>query len=474
MKAQGVGYEEVYDVFAIRIILDSPLSSEKADCWKVYSLVTDIYPPSPERLRDWISAPRPSGYESLHTTVLGPGKRWVEVQIRSLRMDEIAEKGHAAHWQYKDSKADRGTAAWLKNIRELLENPTPDAFSDVHEVRPGQGPEHIFVFTPGGDLRQLGAGATVLDFAFDIHSRVGSECIGAKVNGRNVTIRHKLANGDQVEIITSKNQHPKPDWLGFVVSSKARARIRRALKEQVHQEAAQGRETLERKFRNWKIPFTDEHIARLIRRFRFKDSVELYAAVATEKIDLKEVREYLREDPSKPSGSKEAPREGGRTYPSKTEKQASDVLEIDQRQDRLNVEYSLGKCCNPIFGDEVFGFVTVSKGITVHRVNCPNASGMLERYPYRVIPVRWKASAGQGAYVATIRISGEDRLGMVSAITEVISNDMKVNMRSITIDASGGHFEGQLSVNVFDTQHLEALLRKLQKIEGVSRALRAD
>lgn len=474
MKAQGVDYEEVFDVFAIRIILDSSTESEKADCWKVYSLVTDIYAPNPDRLRDWISVPRASGYESLHTTVLGPGKRWVEIQIRSRRMDEVAEKGHAAHWQYKDSKADRSTAEWLRSIRELLENPSPDAFQDASIARTALAEQPIFVFTPEGDLRKLSAGATVLDFAFDIHSSLGASCVGARVNGRNVTIRQRLQNGDHVEIITSKSQRPKPDWLGFVVSSKARTRIRRALKEAEHRDAAMGREILERKFRNWKVVFNDENVARIIKKFRFKDSVELYASIAGERIDLKEIKELLTSDSTK--AAPQTPAAPGQQKESQQgkQKQTPDVLEIDQSLQRTNVEYSLGKCCNPIFGDPVFGFVTVSKGITIHRVNCPNASGMIARYPYRVIRVKWKETSEANSYLATIRISGEDKLGIVSAITEIISKDMKVNMRSITFDSSGGRFEGLLVVQVVDTQHLDALLHRLQKIEGVNRAIRAD
>lgn len=474
MKKQGVDFEQVYDVFAIRIILDDIQESEKADCWKVYSLVTDIYPPNPERLRDWISVPKASGYESLHTTVLGPGKRWVEVQVRTRRMDEIAEKGHAAHWQYKDSTADITTAQWLTSIRELLENPEPDVFQEANVAKADFYSDKIFVFTPTGDLRKLSQGATVLDFAFDIHTRIGSECTGARVNGKNVTIKHKLENGDHVEIQTSKNQNPKPDWLGFVVSSKAKSRIRRALKEARHQEAAEGKETLERKFRNWKLPFTDESIASLIRKFGFSDSVELYAAVAREKLNLREVKDYLtlpekfEKSDQQPGIDKPLTDKGERTK----DMVSGEVLEIDRDLDRVN--FRLASCCNPIFGDDIFGFVTVSKGITIHRVNCPNATDLTERYPYRIIKARWKKSDNETSYVTSIRLSGEDKLGIVNALSEVISNDMKVNMRSLTFDTQDGRFEGLISVNIYDIQHLEALIKKLLKIDGINKAVREE
>jgi GTP pyrophosphokinase len=474
MKKQGVDFEQVYDVFAIRIILDKTLESEKADCWKVYSLVTDIYPPEPDRLRDWVSSPRPNGYESLHTTVFGPGKRWVEVQIRTRRMDDIAEKGHAAHWQYKDKKADLASAAWLKSIREMLAHPQADAFQRARLAKTDLYSDKIFVFTPNGDLRKLPAGASVLDFAFEIHTRIGSECTGAKVNGKNVSIRHKLQNGDVVEIQTSKNQRPKSDWLGFVVSTKARIRIRRAMKEAQHQEAATGREMLERKLKSWKCQFNDENISKIIKHLKYKDSIELYAAVAAEKVDLKAIKLLLTEAPKDTNG-------GNGTQPAMeallrpvadSGETGGDVLEVDKDIRKLN--FSLASCCNPIFGDDIFGFVTVSKGITIHRVSCPNAADLTERYPYRIIKARWKNTSENSSYIATIRISGKDKMGIVNTISEVISNEMKVNMRSLSFESEGGRFSGIISVNVLDTRHLEALLRKLQKIDGISKASRAD
>lgn len=472
MKKQGVDFDQVYDVFAVRIIIDDLIETEKASCWKVYSLVTDIYSPSPERLRDWISTPKASGYESLHTTVLGPGKRWVEVQVRSRRMDDIAEKGHAAHWQYKDSKADQSSASWLKSIRDLLEKPQSDAFRDAHDAKADFYSDKIFVFTPNGDLRKLPQNATVLDFAFDIHTKVGSECMGAKVNNKNVTIKHILKNGDLVEIQTSKNQSPKSDWLGFVTTTKAKTRIKRALKEAIHKEASQGREILERKLKNWKLPFNDENLAILIKKFKFRDSVDLYAAVAKERIDLKELRDFLR-DPEKPSnGDKSiaAPMAPLSRNEPPAKPISGDILEIDKNLNSIN--FSLAKCCNPIFGDDIFGFVTVSKGITIHRVSCPNATELSERYPYRLIKAKWKQAQESSSYIASIKLVGTDKLGIVNSISEVISHDMKVNMRSLSFDTIDGRFEGSVTVNVFDTQHLEALLRKLQKIDGITRAIR--
>lgn len=474
MKKQGVDFEQVYDVFAIRIILEKTLESEKGDCWKVYSLVTDIYHPEPDRLRDWVSSPRPNGYESLHTTVFGPGKRWVEVQIRTRRMDDIAEKGHAAHWQYKDKKADLASAAWLKSIREMLAHPQADAFQRARLAKTDLYSDKIFVFTPNGDLRKLPSGASVLDFAFEIHTRIGSECTGAKVNGKNVSIRHKLQNGDVVEIQTSKNQRPKSDWLGFVVSTKARSRIRRAIKEAQHQEAAAGREVLERKLKSWKCQFNDENISKIIKHLKYKDAIELYAAIAAEKADIKAIKLLLTEAPKEANGTNGA--QAGVeallrpvTTPVET---GGDVLEVDKDIRKLN--FSLASCCNPIFGDDIFGFVTVSKGITIHRVSCPNAADLTERYPYRIIKARWKNTSENSSYIATIRISGNDKMGIVNTISEVISNEMKVNMRSLSFESEGGRFSGIISVNVLDTRHLEALLRKLQKIDGISKASRAE
>lgn len=474
MKKQGVDFEQVYDVFAIRIILDKTLESEKADCWKVYSLVTDIYHPEPDRLRDWVSSPRPNGYESLHTTVFGPGKRWVEVQIRTRRMDDIAEKGHAAHWQYKDKKADLASAAWLKSIRELLAHPQADAFQRARLAKTDLYSDKIFVFTPNGDLRKLPADASVLDFAFEIHTRIGSECTGAKVNEKNVSIRHKLQNGDVVEIQTAKNQRPKSDWLGFVVSTKARSRIRRAMKEAQHQEAAAGREMLERKLKSWKCQFNDENISKIIKQLKYKDSIELYAAVAAEKVDLKTIKLLLTETHKDANGSNGTlPGMEAMLRPVATPGETGgDVLEVDK--DIRNLNFSLASCCNPIFGDDIFGFVTVSKGITIHRVSCPNAADLTERYPYRIIKAKWKNTSENSSYIATIRISGNDKMGIVNTISEVISNEMKVNMRSLSFESEGGRFSGIISVNVLDTRHLEALLRKLQKIDGILKANRAE
>ncbi|HOH98938.1 MAG TPA: RelA/SpoT family protein [Bacteroidales bacterium] len=472
MKVQGVDYEQVYDVFAIRVILNQTIESEKADAWKVYSLITDIYPPNPERLRDWITTPKASGYESLHTTVFGPGKRWFEVQIRSRRMDDVAEKGHAAHWSYKDAAADVSSTAWLNQIRSLLEHQVAEAFEKAHQAKTDLYSDKIFIFTPDGDLRKLPAGSSVLDFAYEIHTRIGNTCTGAKVNGKNVTLKHKLENGDNVAILTSKNQQPKSDWLGYVVSTKAKSRIKRALKEDLLKEVALGKEIVERKFRNWKIPFSDEVINKVIRHFHFRDSLEFYAAVSAGRFDLLDAKEILKEE-NNSTHEKQPITAPQSLQPSRlSETETVDILEIDDSLDHVN--YNLAPCCNPIFGDDVFGFVTVSKGISVHRLNCPNAADLLNRYPYRIVEVKWRKSSGLSSYQATIKVSGTDELGMVNQISEVISQDMKVNMRSLSFETNGSRFEGSITLNVHDTQHLEALIRKIQKVKGVLRVVRGD
>jgi guanosine-3',5'-bis(diphosphate) 3'-pyrophosphohydrolase len=466
MRKQKVEFDEVYDKFAIRIIIDTPLKKEKADCWRVYSIITDHYQPNPERLRDWISVPKSNGYESLHTTVVVPGGDWVEVQIRTVRMNEIAEKGLAAHWKYKGIKGQAGIDQWIERVRETLENSEMDASNLMEDLKLSQFSKEIFVFTPNGDLKKFPEDATVLDFAFDIHSDVGASCVGARVNGKNVPIRYKLKNGDKVEILRSKNQKPKMDWLNVVVTSKAKGKIKLALKEAKLKEAEHGKEILKRRFRNWKIEFDDHSIRRLIRHYKYRDAIDLYFDVATEKTDLLEIKEVLT--------SSEKPVEH---KPEKIEEQAlerlvssasaesGDFLVIDEKL--ANVEYKLAPCCNPILGDAIFGFVTIRSGITIHRTNCPNAHQMLSRYGYRVVKARWSKSDKNAFFPVTLRITGMDDLGIVSNISDVISKDLQVNMRSITIDSDDGMFEGSITLFVKDTQHLEALIRKLKKVKGV-------
>jgi guanosine-3',5'-bis(diphosphate) 3'-pyrophosphohydrolase len=385
MKNQGVEFEEVYDLFAVRIIINSETENEKSDCWRAYSIVTDLYQPDPSRLRDWISVPKSNGYESLHTTVVGPRGKWVEVQIRSLRMDEIAEKGLAAHFKYKGIKGEGGLDTWLSKMREILESSEKEDNAFMDQVRSGLYTDEVFVFTPKGDLRQLPAGATVLDFAFDIHTAVGASCVGGKVNGKNVTIRYVLRNGDHVSILRSKHQKPK-DWLSFVVTTKAKTKIKQVLNEEKTKAAAEGKEILMRRLKNWKISYGDLVIQKLLNFYSLKTAQDLYYLIATEKIELLDIKEALLKEESTEStiaGAFVSEKE----VKEPIDTQYSDYLIIEDRVEGL--DYKLSKCCNPVFGDSVFGFVTILEGIKIHRKNCPNAHNMITRYPYRVVVVRW-------------------------------------------------------------------------------------
>ena len=466
MKKQKVEFEEVYDKFAIRVIIDTPLKREKADCWRAYSVITDHYQPNPERLRDWISAPKSNGYESLHTTVVIPGGEWVEIQIRTARMNEIAEKGLAAHWKYKGIKGQAGIDQWIEKVREALESSDADTNNLIEDLKLSQFSKEIFVFTPNGDLKKFPENATVLDFAFDIHTDVGSTCVGARVNGKNVPIRYTLRNGDKVEILTSKNQKPKIDWQNVVVTSKAKGKIKLALKEEKHQEAENGKEILKRRFRNWKIDFNDISVRRVIQHYKYRDAIDLYFDVATEKVDLLDIKELLT-TVKKPTELKSGKieEEAVEKLVSHAKQETSDFLVIDDKL--ANIHYKLGKCCNPIHGDSIFGFVTISAGITIHRKSCPNAQQLLSRYAYRVVKARWNQSEKSSSFPVTLQVTGIDDLGIVSNISDVISKDLQVNMRSISIDSKDGMFEGSITLFVKDTQHLEALIRKLKKVKGV-------
>ncbi|HEY4785443.1 MAG TPA: RelA/SpoT family protein, partial [Bacteroidales bacterium] len=377
MRKQGVDFEEVYDIFAIRVILNSDLKNEKADCWRVYSVVTDFYQPNPLRMRDWISVPKSNGYESLHTTVVTSSGKWVEVQIRTARMNEIAEKGLAAHWKYKGGQADRGLDGWLAEVREILEAPESEAIDFLDTLKPSLYSKEIFVFTPTGDLKKLPVEATVLDYAFDIHSNLGSTCIGAKVNGKSVPIRHSLHNGDKVEILTSKTQKPKSDWLSFVVTSKAKNKIKAFLKEELQKNAEQGKEILLRKLRNWKLEFNDNNLKKLLKYYKLKTVTDLYAAIADENIDVSGVKELLQEKPEVAKTPEKIEEEVAEKIIKTHTPRSDDFLVIDEKVD--NLDYKLSKCCNPIFGDPIFGFVTVNEGVKIHRVNCPNAERLMTR-----------------------------------------------------------------------------------------------
>jgi guanosine-3',5'-bis(diphosphate) 3'-pyrophosphohydrolase len=465
MHTKNIEFEDIYDLFAIRIVIDSELEREKADCWKVYSIVTDIYQPNPLRLRDWISVPKTNGYESLHTTVIGKEGRWVEIQIRTIRMNEIAEKGFAAHWKYKNLKSEQGLEEWLGKIREILESPESDAVEFIDDFKLSLYSKEIFVFTPKGELKKFPSGATILDFAYDIHSDIGSTCIGAKVNGKSVPIRYKLNNGEKVEIITSKNQFPKIDWLNFVVTSKAKYKIRQKLNEERFKAAESGKEILKRRFKNWKVPFTDDNIRNLLRKYGFKNSQDLYYQIFSENIELAEIKEYLTIE-EKPG--KEIPvlkdQENKTDIKSGTDN-TRDYLIIDEKLGGL--DYKLAKCCNPIPGDEIFGFVTVSEGIKIHRINCPNAARLLTKFDYRVVRAKWTKSKEALLFTAEIKISGEDEPDILDGISKVISKDLKVNLLSISINKEDGMFEGKLIITVRDLKHLELLMSKLSKIKGV-------
>jgi len=469
MKKQGVEFDEVFDLFAVRIIIETTGQNEKSDCWRAYSVVTDLYQPNPSRLRDWISVPKSNGYESLHTTVVGPRGKWVEVQIRSSRMDEIAEKGLAAHFKYKGIKGEGGLDTWLSKMREILESPEKEDTAFLDQVRSGLYTDEVFVFTPRGDLRQLPAGATVLDFAFDIHTDVGASCVGGKVNGKNVTIRHILQNGDHVDIIRSKNQTPKQDWLSFVVTNKARTKIRLALNEEKTKAAADGKELLMRRLKNWKIPYGDTLIQKLLNHYGFKTAQDLYYSVATGKTELLEIKEILQKGEENqvpfiiPAAQEKEPRE----FP----ESLGEFLIIEDRVEGL--DYRLSKCCNPVFGDPVFGFVTISEGIKIHRTGCPNAQNMISRYPYRIVTARWTKTRSPVSFTSTIKISGIDDIGIVNQIAETIAL-YSVTMRNFSYTMEDGLFEGTLSLLVPNNDVLYSIIKKIQHTRGILKVSRQN
>jgi guanosine-3',5'-bis(diphosphate) 3'-pyrophosphohydrolase len=470
MRKQGVEFEEVYDIFAIRIILDTDIKSEKADCWRVYSVVTDLYQPNPLRMRDWISVPKSNGYESLHTTVVTSSGKWVEVQIRTERMNEIAEKGLAAHWKYKGGQVDQGLDGWLAEVREVLEAPESEANDFLDTLKPSLYSKEIFVFTPSGDLKKLPVEATVLDFAFDIHSNLGSACVGAKVNNKSVPIRHVLHNGDKVEILTSKAQKPKSDWLSFVVTSKAKNKIKTFLKEELQKSAEQGKEILLRRLRNWKLEFNDNNLKKLLKYYKLKSVTDLYAAIADEKLDVSECKELLQDKPEGIKTPEKIEEEVIEKIIKTHSPRSDDFLVIDEKLD--NLDYKLSKCCSPIFGDPIFGFVTINEGVKIHRVNCPNAEYIISKFGYRVVKARWTRTDGSALYQADIKVVGIDDIGLVSRISDVISKDLKVNMRSMSMNKNDGMFEGFITLFVKDTEHLDTLINKLKKVKGVLSANR--
>ncbi|MBQ3152071.1 MAG: bifunctional (p)ppGpp synthetase/guanosine-3',5'-bis(diphosphate) 3'-pyrophosphohydrolase [Bacteroidaceae bacterium] len=473
MKRQKCSFEGIYDIFAIRIIIDSEPANEKSECWQVYSLVTDMYTPNPHRLRDWLSVPKSNGYESLHTTVMGPEGRWVEVQIRTERMDTIAEHGLAAHWRYKGVKSEKGLDNLLASIRDTLEHIAEEDVSDT-KFKMELYKDDIFVFTPKGDLFHLPKGATILDFAFCIHTGVGSKCTGALVNGRNVPFKHVLNNGDQVEIVTSNSQSPKPAWLKIVKTSRARAKIRQALKDIGARQAALARETLERKFKNHKVDFDEREIDRLIRKMGFKRLTDFYQQVADGYIDVSEVLQRYKEMLAGDDTPSEAVHSAQDfTLNNEPERMGSgDILVIENNL--KGVDYKFAKCCTPIFGDEIFGFVTISNGISIHRKDCSNARELRERYPWRVIDARWsdRDANGKRLYAVNLRIVGHDDIGIVTNITSVISQEKDVILRSINIDSHDSLFSGTLTLLVDEFSRLTKIIRKIEGVKGVKQVSR--
>lgn len=474
MKKQGCPFEGVYDLFAIRIILDSPLEKEKQECWQAYSIVTDMYLPNPKRLRDWLSVPKSNGYESLHITVMGPEGKWVEVQIRTERMDEIAEKGLAAHWRYKGIKGESGLDEWLNSIRETLENSDSD-MEAMDQFKLDLYKDEVFVFTPKGDLYKLPQGATVLDFAFSIHSNLGCRCTGARVNGKNVQLRQKLNSGDQVEIMTSNTQTPKRDWLTFVTTSKARNKIRQALKEIAARQTQFAKETLERKFKNRKLEYDEAILMRLIRKLGFKTVTDFYQSIANESMDVNDIIDkYLdmqkRETEQREEISYRSAEGFNIQQPTDAKDYKDDVLVIDRNLKGL--DFTLARCCNPIYGDEVFGFVSINGGIKIHRCDCPNAKEMRSRFPYRIVKARWAGKSQGKQYPITLRIIGHDDIGIVTNITSIINKENNILLRSISIDSHDGLFSGMLTVTVDDNAKLESLIKKIKTVKGVKQVNR--
>jgi GTP diphosphokinase / guanosine-3',5'-bis(diphosphate) 3'-diphosphatase len=465
MKKKGVSFEEVYDLFAIRVILSSPPEKEKEDCWKVYSMITDEYTPAPERLRDWLSNPKSNGYEALHTTVMGPLGKWVEVQIRTKRMNEIAEKGVAAHWKYKEGGGDESRfEKWLNQVREMLTTQDTDSIDFLQDFKRSFLAEEIYVYTPKGDVKMLPIGATALDFAFAVHSEVGSKCIGAKVNHKLVPISHKLRSGDQVEIITSNKQKPSEDWLNFVVTAKARTKIKDALKEEKKAVADEGKYTLQRKLEGLGVAFNQHNIDELVAHYKYHSNLELFYQIAIKNNDLKDLKEFKvigdRIEAPKPQKLPEQPKPETHGIPKKD----AELIIFGESSDRI--VYNLANCCKPIPGDDVFGFVTTGKGLTIHRTACPNAARLMASYGHRVVKTKW-AKNKEISFLTGLKIVGLDDVGVVSKITSLISSELKININALTIEAKEGIFEGNIRIYVHDKEELDNLVQRLLALEGI-------
>ena len=475
LKKQKVDFENIYDLFAIRVVLDTPLEKERSDCWQVYSIVTDMYQPNPKRLKDWISIPKSNGYESLHITVMGPENKWVEVQIRTKRMDEIAEKGLAAHWRYKGVKAEKGLDEFMNTVRAALEAKDSNPLDLMKDFRMDLYKDEIYVFTPTGELIKLAKGATVLDFAFAIHSQLGCKCVSAKVNGKNVPIKYELNNGDTVSIVTSPTQSPKRDWLNFVVTSKARVRIKQALREEMAKMVDFAKEMLQRRFKNRKIDMEEASLMRYIKKKGYKTVTDFYVDIAEERLDPNVIiDEYLDLIRKETEQQEHLVARSAEEFVTTTEAEEiatnKDVLVIDKNL--TGIEYKLAKCCNPIYGDEVFGFVS-TQGIKIHRMDCPNAQEMFSRFGYRIIRAKWSGK-GDNGYIVTLRVVGRDDIAIVTNITSVIGKETNVSLRSLHIDSVDGLFQGNFTVQVRDTATLNQLTKKLKTVKGVKNVERLN
>ena len=468
LKKQKIEFEGIYDLFAIRVVLATPLKKERSECWQVYSIITDMYQPNPNRMKDWISIPKTNGYESLHITVMGPQNKWVEVQIRTRRMDEIAERGLAAHWKYKGVKAESGLDEFLNTVRAALEEKENNPLDLMQDFKMDLYKDEIYVFTPTGELIKLAKGATVLDFAFAIHSKLGCKCVSAKVNEKNVPIKYVLNNGDTVSVVTSPTQTPKRDWLNIVVTSKARVKIKQALREETAKAVDFAKEMLQRRFKNRKIEMEEPHLMRYIKKKGFKTVTDFYIEIAEERLDpnnvIDEYQEFVRKETE--TNDRSETRSAGE-YITTTEVEEistnKDVLVIDKNL--TGIEYKLAKCCNPIYGDEVFGFVS-TQGIKIHRMDCPNAQEMFSRFGYRIIRAKWSGK-GDNGYVVTLRVVGRDDIAIVTNITSVIGKENGVTLRSLNIDSVDGIFQGNFAVLVRDTNSLNMLVKKIKSVKGV-------
>jgi GTP pyrophosphokinase len=473
MKKQKCPFEGVYDLFAIRIIIDTPLEKEKMHCWQTFAIITSMYQPNPKRLRDWISVPKSNGYESLHITVLGPEQKWVEVQIRTERMDEVAERGVAAHWRYKGVKGDASMDEWLTNIRTMLE--TSDGLEAMDHFKMDLYEDEVFVFTPKGDLFKFPKGATVLDFAYHIHSNIGNQCTGARINGKVVTFRQQLQSGDQVEIMTSNNQKPKQDWLNIVKTSRAKSKIRLALKETQIKEGLFAKEMLERKFKNRKLEMDESIMQVLIRKLGFKEVSDFYRQIADDTLDVNHVLDKyveLQQGDQPVTGNNIA--ESAANFVLDESRLPGNVIQDDVLvidQNLKGVDYQLARCCQPIYGDKVFGFVTVSGGIKIHREDCPNAPELRKRFGYRIVKAKWSGK-GASQYAITLRVIGNDDIGIVNNLTSIISKDEKLILRAINIDSHDGLFSGNITIMIDDNTRLESLMKKLRTVKGVKQVER--